>query len=273
MKSRTILAVALLLAAGASNAADGLSVGVGADYSTGDYGSDTTTEIWSVPFNVRYASDNWTWKATLPWMRVDGDASVVPGLGNVGNSNPKGRGRGNGNGNGNAGGDPTSPATTDSGSASGIGDLRLTGIYAFDTGTDIGVDLGATIKIATADEDKGLGTGANDYGLTVDLYRDFGGALVFGGVGYTMLGDSQYIDTNAVASANAGVSWPVGDSNMGVMYDWREAATETADDRSELTGFYGFRTGEASKWQLYGTLGLSDGSPDWGAGVAYNWLF
>ena len=117
-------ALPVSVVAGASNAADGLSVGVGADYSTGDYGSDTTTEIWSVPFNVRYASDNWTWKATLPWMRVDGDASVVPGLGNVGNSNPKGRGRGNGNGNG--GGDPTAPATTDTGSASlriGVADV------------------------------------------------------------------------------------------------------------------------------------------------------
>jgi hypothetical protein len=263
MKSHAILATALLLAVGAARADDGITLGIGADYSSGDYGTTTTTDIWSVPLSARYTSGDWTWKASLPWMRVSGNAGVVPGLGNVGNLNPNGRGRGRGN----------AITSSDSGSASGIGDLRLTGTYSFPGTAATGVDLTANVKVATADEDKGLGTGANDYGLALDLYRDFSGTTLFGGVGYTMLGDSDYIDTDSVWNANLGASWAVGSGSLGVMYDWRAAATETADDRSEVTGFYSIRSGDAAKWQLYATKGLSDGSPEWGAGVALTYAF
>ena len=95
---RSALLGAALLCIGAAHAEDGFWLGIGADYSSGDYGSDITTDITSVPVTARYDSGNWTWRASLPWLRVDGDVGVLPGLGNVGNSNPQGRGRGkNGN--------------------------------------------------------------------------------------------------------------------------------------------------------------------------------
>ena len=262
---RSALLYALLLAASAAHAEDGFNLGIGADYSSGDYGSATTTDIWSVPVTAKYNSGNWTWKASLPWMRVDGDVGVVPGLGNVGNSNPQGRGRGNSG--------STAPTGTESGTASGLGDLRLAATYAFDTGGPLGIDLTGNLKLATADEDKGLGTGENDYGIAVDLYREFDGTLLFGGVGYTMLGDSEFIQLDDVLNANLGASWQVGAGSLGAMYDWRQAASDGADDRSELTGFYSFKGSDADKFQLYATKGLSDGSPDWGAGVSYSHQF
>ena len=267
---RSALLCAALLCVGAAQAEDGLWLGIGADYSSGDYGSDVTTDITSVPVAARYDSGNWTWRASLPWLRVDGDVGVLPGLGNVGNSNPQGRGRGNSGNNGN---DGTPPAETESGIASGLGDLRLAATYAFDTGGPLGIDLTGNVKIATADEDKGLGTGENDYGIAVDLYRDFDGTLLFGGVGYTMLGDSEYIQLDDVLNVNLGASWRVGAGTLGAMYDWRQAASDTAGDRSELTGFYSVRASDADKFQLYGTLGLSDGSPDWGIGASYSRAF
>ena len=264
---RSALFCAVLLAASAAHAEDGLSLGVGADYSSGDYGSEVTTEIFSVPVSAKYVSGNWTWKASLPWLRIDGDPGVLPGLGNV-NRNPNGRGRGNGGTPA-----PVEGAAPEDSSASGIGDLRLSATYAFDTGGPLGVDLTGNVKVATADEDKGLGTGEHDYGLALDLYRDFDGTLLFGGVSYTMLGDSEFAPLNDVAGANFGASWGVGGGSLGVMYDWREAASDTADDRSELTGFYSFAAGERGRLQLYAVKGLSDGSPDWGAGVSFNHAF
>ena len=77
MKRSAVFLGALLLT-GAAQAADGLSLGVGVDYSSGDYGSDVTTKILSVPFSAKYETGDWTFKASLPWMRVDGDANVVP---------------------------------------------------------------------------------------------------------------------------------------------------------------------------------------------------
>ena len=249
MKRSAVLLAALLFA-GAVQADDGLSLGVGVDYSSGDYGSDTDTKILSVPFGAKYVTGDWTFKASLPWMRVDGDANVIPGLGEVANENPKGRGKGRGGGT-----DPTAPTT---GTTSGIGDLRLTAIYAIPLEGSWGVDLTGNVKIATADEDKGLGTGANDYGVAVDVYRGFGDTTAFGGLGYTWLGDSDFIDVDSVISGN-----------LGVMYDYRQPASADSDDRSEFTGFYSVPTSEQSKVQLYATKGLADGSPDWGAGVSF----
>lgn len=263
---RSALFCAGLLAIGGAQAGDGLSLGVGVDYSSGDYGTDTTTEILSVPFTAKYASGNWTWKASLPWVRVSGDPNVLPGLGTVVNNNPKGRGRGHG-------AVPDAPGV-ESGTASGIGDLNLSATYSFDTGGPLGIDLTGKAKLATADEDKGLGTGANDYGVALDLYRAFGNTTVFAGVGYTALGNSDYIDVDGVANANVGASWKVGDGNsIGAVYDWRQAASTGFDDRSELTGFYGFGADPGNRFQLYATAGLSDGSPDWGGGISYNHAF
>lgn len=258
---RSAALFSLLLAAGVAHADDGFSLGIGADYSTGDYGSDTTTKILSVPVSARYATGEWTFKASLPWVRVEGDANVVPGLGSLLNLNPIGRGRGN------SGGGTTAPT---SGTTSGIGDLRLAATYAIPLQGSWGVDLTGNVKVATADEDKGLGTGANDYGAAIDAYRSVGTATtLFGGVGYTVLGDSDYIEVDSVFNGNVGVSQKLGNSSVGVMYDYREPTSEASDDRSEVTGFYSFPTSDTSKMQLYATKGLTDGSPDWGAGVSF----
>ena len=259
--SKTFLACALLIAAGAAHAADGFSLGVGADYSSGKYGTDTTTEIFQVPVTAKYTAGDWSFKASLPWMRVKGDPNVVPGLGEVVNLNPRGRGRIIDTGGG---------TTTSNDTASGLGDLRLAATYSIPTSNGLGIDVTGNAKIATADEDKGLGTGANDYGVAVDLYRDFSGTTVFGGVGYTWLGESDFIDVDAVANANVGLSRKIADrSSIGMVYDWREAASATAEPRSELTGFYAFPAGATNSLQVYATKGFSDGSPDWGAGVSF----
>ncbi|GAB3097355.1 transporter [Lysobacter terrae] len=258
---RSAVFFALLLAAGLAHAEDGLSLGIGVDYSSGDYGSDTTTKILSVPVSAKYATGDWTFKASLPWVRVEGDANVVPGLGSLLNLNPKGRGRGNGGGG-------TTAATT--GTTSGIGDLRLAATYAIPLQGRWGVDVTGNVKVATADEDKGLGTGANDYGAAVDVYRSVGDATtLFGGVGYTVLGDSDFIEVDSVWNSNVGLSHKIGNSSLGLMYDYRQPTSEAADDRSEVTGFYSFPTSDASKMQVYATSGLSDGSPDWGAGINF----
>ncbi|HJV72748.1 MAG TPA: hypothetical protein VJ654_00875, partial [Noviherbaspirillum sp.] len=44
--------------------ADGLTVKTGYDYSSGKYGTNTTTEITSIPFMLNYETDVWTFKAT-----------------------------------------------------------------------------------------------------------------------------------------------------------------------------------------------------------------
>ena len=53
---RSAACVFLVLAAGTAHADDGLNLGIGVDYSSGDYGSETTTKILSVPVAARYTT-------------------------------------------------------------------------------------------------------------------------------------------------------------------------------------------------------------------------
>ena len=264
---RSAAFVSLVLAAGAAQAADGLSLGLGVDYNSGDYGSETTTEILSVPVGAKYTTGDWIFRASLPWMRVDGDANVVPGLGPVDNNNPKGRGRGNGNGGG-GGGEPTAPTT---GVTSGIGDLRLGATYAIPMQGAWGVDLTGNVKIATADEDKGLGTGANDYGVAVDVYpqrrrgddgvrrRRVHHARRFG-FHRGRLGVQRQRRLQPQVRQQQCRRWCTTTASR---------PRTTADDRSEITGFFSFPTSDTGKLQLYALTGLTDGSPEWGAGVSF----
>lgn len=259
----TLLAIPLYVVTAAASAADGTRIGIGAETSSGRYGTPSTTRIDSIPVSVSTTRGAWTVKASLPWLRVDGDANVVPGLGGVSNLNPLGRGR-----TGLPVVDPTpgGGATPQRGKASGAGDLRLATTYMV-AGTRAGVGVTGSAKIATADEDKGLGTGANDYGAAIDAYRNVGRGTLFGGVGYTRFGGSPHIEVESAANANAGVSVAAGRGRVGVQVDWREPVTRSSDARRDATGFYARPLGHASEVQVFAGKGMGDGGPDWSAGV------
>jgi hypothetical protein len=264
---KTLLLTALLITATGVHAEDGARVGLGVDYASGTFGTGIDTRILQVPLTASVHRGAWSFKASVPWMRVDGASNVVPGLGAVPNSGLIGRGGLLPIG----GGAPdtgTDPVPQDS-AASGIGDLTLAATYAVPIGNAAGINLSGNAKIATADESRGLGTGANDVGVAVDAWRNVGAATLFGGAGYTRLGESPYVDVDAVANASAGMSVATGAGRVGAAYAWRGSVSSLTDDRSEVTGFMALPSGERSEFQLYATKGLSDGSPDWGAGVAF----
>lgn len=237
--------------------------GVGIDYSAGNYGSDINTQILSVPVSARLKRGNWRFRASLPWLRVSGDPNVLPTLGLVDNLNPLGRGRV-----GSIIGAPGAVEPAQRGTASGVGDLTLGATYSVPTRRKLGVDVSVNAKIALADEDKGLGTGRNDYGANVDLYREFKGTTIFGGVGHTRLGKSANIDADSVNSGSFGASRRVGTGSIGAMYQHRTPTTRTLDARRDVVGFFNLPTTSERKVQLYASHGLSDSSPDWGVGIA-----
>lgn len=261
------LAGALLLATGSAHA-DGFDLSVGSNYSTGTYGGDITTEIWSLPLGVGYRSGNWTFRASVPWVRIDGASSVVPGAGPLLNLNPNRRG-------------PVilppgqqEPEVARS-SASGIGDAVLSASWAaLQTEGGFGLDLGARVKLPTADEDKGLGTGATDFGVSMDLFQALDALTLFGGLSYTNYGSTDFIELDNALGANAGFSYAFSPrSTGGLMLDYREQISRNGEAQNELTGFYNLRVGQGSRLQLYALRGLDDGSPDWGAGVSLRTAF
>ncbi|TMI10577.1 MAG: hypothetical protein E6H40_08240 [Betaproteobacteria bacterium] len=111
---RKLFALGLLAFAQGALAADAgeFSLGVGFNYSSGEYGTSTITEILSIPVIARYDHGPWIFKLTIPYLSISGGTSVVPGVGRVTSSNPKRRG------------DGASEAT-----ATGLGDIVASATY------------------------------------------------------------------------------------------------------------------------------------------------
>jgi len=255
-KQKKSIALALLAFTHGALAADAgeFSLGAGFNYSSGDYGTATTTEIVSVPIIARYDRAPWIFKLTVPYLRVSGGTSVVPGVGSVTSSNPKRRGGGAGE------------AT-----ASGLGDIVASATYNsfYNSAMKFGVDVTGRVKLGTADRDQGLGTGENDYGVQVDAYKTYDRVTYFGGIGYTELGSSPYIQLNSVLNATAGASYKLDERNSaGLSVDTRERSSPSGHPQRELTAFWTQRIDHAWKAQAYVLKGFSDGSPDWGVGVS-----
>lgn len=249
MRKRIATACAgALLAHGALAAPeDELTLGAGLHHSSGDYGSGATTRITSLAATARYDSGPWVYKATVPYLRVTGETSVIPGLGQVGTAPPR------------------------RASASGIGDVVLSATYAayYDRASTLGIDLTGKLKLATADPDKGLGTGEHDAVFLVDLYRTFDRVTGFGGVGYHMLGSSPAVPLDNVWSATLGASYKLDErDSAGLSLDGRQRVSPSASPQRELIGFWVRKLDRAWKAQAYALIGLADGSPDWGAGLS-----
>jgi hypothetical protein len=246
---KKIAAAALVLCAGTASAAEGeLSLGIGFNYSVGDYGSGTDTEIVSVPVTARYETERWVLKLAVPYISVSGDVTVVPGVGRVGT------------------------AATQTRTDSGPGDIVASATYAayFDRAARLGVDVTGKVKLATAEESRGLGTGETDISLLVEPYKTFDRTTMFGSLGYHMLG----APLEDVMSWSAGVTYRLNDrDSVGAAYDWREKVSSGAGDLSEVTLFWTRRLDRQWKLQAYVLKGFSNGSPDVGVGASIAYAF
>ncbi len=268
------IAGALLLGVPAAHATDGFSIGTGANYNRGNYGTDVTTEIWSAPFTATYQSDRWTVGLSIPYVHVRGSRNVIPGTGPVDNTNPLGRGLDQLlGGSGSPTASDTAPTST---SASGAGDVVASAGYRLFSSDDRSFGLVATgkVKFGTADVNKGLGTGENDYAVSLDTYKTLGKWTPFGGVGWTNYGSSPYIKLDNGVQANAGMDYRVaGSDNVGVAYNYRQRIATRGAAQSEVTAYWAHKFNDRLRLQGQATGGMSNGSPDWGVGTSVNYAF
>jgi hypothetical protein len=231
-------------------------MGLGFDYSEGDYGEDRQTRMFYVPLSLAYLFDDFAPTLTrrdqfelrliVPYVVVDG--VLTAGV---------------------------DEATT----ADGIGDLLLTAVYLY---YPVHSALPATevsfhTKLPTASESDGLGTGEVDYGLELTLFQRFGDFVPFASGGYRFVGENEpdYQLRNG-AAASAGVGWvPHPRWTLGVSYDWRQSISKRStgsgtlvrsDDAHELTFFGSAPLGDQLRLGPYVVAGLADGSPDYALG-------
>lgn len=238
MRPTLTLFASLLASFSVPALADTFSTAIGLDYSSGDYGTDTTSEIWYVPVVGKYETGPMTYKVTVPWLRIT-NPEVGPD------------------------GDPLPGGCHDV--ESGLGDTVASAGYAVLDGSEGGVlvDLIGKVKFPTADEDQCLGTGETDYSAQVDVARMFGPVTGFATLGWKKFGDPPDSDFDDPLFVSLGFATPVAvRTTAGASYDWRQKVVSTGSQIQELTLFVTHKLSQQWKVQLYAVKGFSDASPD-----------
>jgi hypothetical protein len=222
---------------------------LGFDYSEGDYGNRVNTEILYIPFTARYDTGPWTYRFTLPYVSITGPGNVVPDIGPVG------------------GRSAVSRRTTES----GVGDFIASATHNLLPGGGEApiVDLTGKVKLPTASESKGLGTGEMDFAAQVDVYKPMAPQVTgLGTLGYTILGDPPGVDLRNVFYGSLGAVYQIdSQTSAGGTLDFRQRTSHFGDPQRELVGFISYRADANWRVQGYAVKGLSDGSPDWGIGA------
>jgi hypothetical protein len=254
-------AIALALALGASaedpppDVHQSFGVGTGFDFSTGDYGESSATDIWYVPLTLRYERGPWTGRLTVPYLRITGRGDVVGGLGGaevVGSSD--------------------GPRETDA----GLGDIVAGLTYAIEPRSPWFpfIELTGRVKFPTASRARGLGTGEFDYSVQLDVSESFGSATPYLMVGYRFVGNPPGSDLHDTVFSSLGVAYRiVRGLTVGLSYDWRQTASRRLGDVHELSPYVSWRMSEHVTLGPYAVVGLSRAAPQYGVGLQIGYRY
>lgn len=215
-------------------------VDVGLNYLKGDFGFSRDTTLWMQATTIHYREDPVHFQVMVPVLSIEGPASII--------------------------GDVGRPMMA---RARGLGDVTISGTYKFADGlTGISNwDVTARMKIPTADEEKGLGTGETGSDFEVGYHRKLGAFTPFATIGYRVLGDSAIYQLQNGFYTTAGVAKPLSEETVGgVAVSWREKLTATSDNAMEAMIFLSHDLDAKWKLQGFALTGFTDASPDVGFG-------
>jgi hypothetical protein len=220
-------------------AADGrLSFRTGIERTSGDYGGTQSLSDTYVPLTVLYEGRRLGFRATLPYLRVEFA-------------------------------DPVDASTY---TEAGLGDIVL-GLTVFDVfrsaDRSLVIDVTNKIKLGTADEHKGLGTGESDFSTQADIYKFLGPSAFVATVGYRFRGEPTTISLDDTWLMSVGGTYRFsGSTSGGLFLDYRESSLHGYESIRELTVSLSHRLERNWRIQSYLVRGLSDTSLDWGAGLS-----
>lgn len=247
------LALQLFVVQDAESADSSFRISAGAEYTSGEFGGTESIEEWYVPVTGKYRLGKYVFRLTVPYIRLTAPRGTT-----LVSAGPDGEVLAVVSG----------PRTTEDGLGDIISGVTYQDLFNTELSRSLAVDLTGKIKFGTADEDKGLGTGENDYTVQADVFRFFDRFMPFGTLGYKFRGDPPGIDLDDVWFGVIGGLYDF-TPNLGGGLDfyYREASFPGGSEQQELTAHLSYRLSSNQRLQVYGLHGLSDGSPDWGGGV------
>lgn len=240
----------------------------GGYYSRGDYGAEADSYVTYLPLSWEHSRSPWRFNVTVPWLKISGPGNVLVNTGGV--SRPD---------------RPDRQEVPDTGEPqrvrdSGPGDILLRAVWEAPAWSVNGpfLDLGVEVKLPTADETRGLGTGATDTGLQIDLYQEFGDATTFATLGHRWRGASEWFEgLRDTWWVSLGFSRPwvrageTGEWSWGLIYDYREAASAFSVETHEVLPYLTWSP--AARWTAMGYVatGFTRDSADQAVGLQLSW--
>jgi hypothetical protein len=233
-------------------AEDQFSLGAGFDYSSGKYGDAASTSILYVPVTGKYASGALTLELTVPYLSVTGPGGVVQGLGRVGPANRRNN------------------TTTES----GLGDVIASAGYRVYDDDSLALDLAGKVKFGTANANRGLGTGKNDYAAQIDGYYVLEQATLMATAGYRIYGSPAGVTLHNAPYGTIGASHGFSNAtSAGIMLNAAQSPGDAIAEKRDITVFvsHGMVGGTAVRATFL--KGYTSGSPDYGFGVMITGYF
>lgn len=247
MMRNFICALALLAAAPAG--AEDWRLSSSVSYDTGKYGGTMRVDTVYIPVTLKRYFLNTDISATLPFLRQSSTGQVMR-----------------------VGGRPERVSARKASSAgtseAGLGDMLLRGTYLVkrDGAGSFDLSLGGRIKLPTANEKKGLGTGELDQGAGFEFGKELSPGLTLLADGYyTIIGDPAGADYNNQLALSLGFYKPLRRGlGLTVLYETSSALADGSSDPRSLSALLA-KGGTGGLAYTFGlTLGLSEGSPQYG---------
>ena len=204
-------------------------------FMSGNYGGSGKIEDLYVPITARIDTGRFAFQLVVPYLRT---------------STPVESGR-----------------TTESGLGDILGSVTVYDVLANKDGT-LALDVTGAVKLGTADETKGLGTGETDVTVYVDGYHFHDTVTLLASVGYRWRGEPPGLLLDDVLLGSIGSVFAVTEqSRLGLIFDYRESALAGADDIQELTVLLSHGLSDRWNFEVSAFTGFTDSSPDWGAAI------
>jgi hypothetical protein len=246
------------------------SFSTGADYTTGDYGEAQDTTIVIVPFSVGYKEERWGARLTVPYVTIEGPGTIVPG------SSGSGAGGGGGIGGlvgglldgllgGGGGAEAPAPAATNV-NESGLGDITFAlSVVPFMTEAGTRLTLTGRVRAPTSDAERALGIDDTALALTGTLAHSFAGrSAIYGSLGYEHAFESQ---ADALFAQLGGEAYVMPRVLVGSSLDWAQANSTLRRDSTQASLYAGYEPTSEVRILAYASAGLTETSPDIGAGL------
>lgn len=225
---------------------------------TGDYGTDVDSDLVCIPFTLQRNFKKGRASITVPyiWVERSGEVTVFRGV-------------------------PEGGVETDADrSESGLGDIVLDGTYYAVYPGQLadwapGIDLSGDIKLPTADEDKGLGSGEVDVSGEIGLYRWLRSDLiVFGDWKYIFIGEPSGRDFDNQIIYDLGFGYKTSEKWLhSFLIEERTALSENGED--SVSAIYAPSYDIRENLDCFASLeiGLSDGAPDYSVSIGAEYGF